>query len=474
MVRKPVSNAGGTNLLTVMQYLVRRPKYNSGITDANFLRQSNRRRTVIIDECDGVLKGNAKLVKMVNAGHGHQGVETRIIKNMPAEFRVFSPVILCGIGDFAPVAIRNRSFVIPMKRMMAGEDADEFNPDDHGPVLRIIREKINRWAEDHVGPIRECRPELDRALAMNRQRENILTLLKIADVVGGEWSRRARDALTALTERDKPLDENELLIGDIAEILLDPDAMVGDPPQRIGTGNVVFSGDLFTLLKERFPHRLLYESNFTQAKLASMLSTFDIHTDGKRRGKQVLRAYTRADFDDAITRYAPDVLAAYAEERDAVAEPATPQHEVPDQEAPFSDVAPTEGDGEHMAAPAAEPAPFPQSEAVVVPPSKGNKKRATRLEEAVHDYVCTVDAGAIVFISARFWIINDRDGKALYAHLAGAGELQLLPIEPPGLLADTETRTVKVNAETTLRLTDSDFLALRPLVKKARDAMTRQ
>jgi hypothetical protein len=93
-----------------------------------------------------------------------------------------------------------------MKRMMAGEEADEFNPDDHAPMLRPVREKIIRWAEDHVEPIHECRPELDRALAMNRQRENILTLLKIADVVGGEWSQRARDALTALTARDKPLD----------------------------------------------------------------------------------------------------------------------------------------------------------------------------------------------------------------------------------------------------------------------------
>jgi hypothetical protein len=88
--------------------------------------------------------------------------------------------------------------------------------------------------------------------------------------------------------------------------------------------------------------------------------------------------------------------------------------------------------------------------------------------------VCEVEAGAIVFASARFWIINDRDGKPFYAHLVEAGELQLLPIEPPGLAADNKTRTVQVNAETTLLLTDSDFLTVRPLIKKARGAMRRQ
>lgn len=149
--------------------------------------------------------------------------------------------------------------------------------------------------------------------------------------------RRAREALTALTARDKPMGETELLIGDIAEILLDPDVLVGEPPRQIDTGNFVFSGDLLTLLRERFPHRTIYEAGFTQAKLASMLSTFDIETNQQRRGKQVLRAYRRSDFDDPIARYAPDVVAAHA---DATAGPVTPQPEGPES----SGVAPFETD----------------------------------------------------------------------------------------------------------------------------------
>src|SRR5205823_11643795 len=113
--------------------------------------------------------------------------------------------------------------------------------------------------------------------------------------------------------------------------LLEPGKMGGDPPHPIGHNNVVFTADLWKLLKERFGDRMLYETNWSQAKLASMLRTFEIEPQriGKRRGKHVLRWYRRGDFDDAIARYAPDIAAAMTQESDttpdeARAEPATP------------------------------------------------------------------------------------------------------------------------------------------------------
>jgi hypothetical protein len=78
IVRKPVSNSGGTNLTILLLHLIRRPKYNSGMTDASFYRQANRRLTGIIDECDNPpLRSNYKLVRMINAGHGSTGTEPR-------------------------------------------------------------------------------------------------------------------------------------------------------------------------------------------------------------------------------------------------------------------------------------------------------------------------------------------------------------------------------------------------------------
>jgi hypothetical protein len=75
------------------------------------------------------------------------------------------------------------------------------------------------------------------------------------------------------------------------------------------------------------------------------------------------------------------------------------------------------------------------------------------------------DPTGVVFISARFWVIQ-RDGKACFVQLTGDGELEWSPIAAPGLVA--EDGVVHINPKRSLSLADSDFLILRPLVNKYR------
>ncbi len=67
----------------------------------------------------------------------------------------------------------------------------------------------------------------------------------------------------------------EVLLEDIATILLDPEVMVnyagtGQPPniRHIGWNNTVFSADLCDLIVQYFPHRETY-TGFTTARLAT-------------------------------------------------------------------------------------------------------------------------------------------------------------------------------------------------------------
>lgn len=46
--------------------------------------------------------------------------------------------------------------------------------------------------------------------------------------------------------------------------------------------------------------------------------------------------------------------------------------------------------------------------------------------------------------------------------------LEWLPIGEAGLLADSSTSTVRISPEKVLRLADSDFMVLRPMVNKYR------
>jgi hypothetical protein len=212
-----------------------------------------------------------------------------------------------------------------------------------------------------------------------------------------------------------------------------------------------------------------------------MLRTFDIFTDGQRRKGQVLRAYRRADFDDLIARYAPDVVAAYAEEPSEPESAATVLQEVPEREAAGSTVAAIEGAKTAMAA-APEPrttepatAEIVYPNAHVVEPGKGDKKRADALRRAVDAYVQAgkVEAERVRFISGRFWVIERQNSAPFYGHLDDHGELELLRIEAPGLVAEKDATNIRVNPGTVLRLAETDFMIVRPLVNKYRKLSAR-
>jgi hypothetical protein len=247
-----------------------------------------------------------------------------------------------------------------------------------------------------------------------------------------------------------------MLLGDIASILTDPDVTVGDPPRPIGTDNCVFSGDLCDLICLYYPHRETYQG-FTQARLASMLSRFDIAPEprGKRRGKDVLRWYRRNAFDEWLTRYgfidaAAGPMGTTTDPAKDIAKAATPlQPEVLDQKP----LAPGTG-------------LFSYRKARVMEPAKGDKKRGDRLRQAVDGMVFhgLVEPDAVEFISARFWVIH-QNRRQWFVHLKGE-TVESCPIGEAGLVA--ENGVVQVNPDTSLRLADSDFMMVRRLVNAYR------
>jgi hypothetical protein len=106
--------------------------------------------------------------------------------------------------------------------------------------------------------------------------------------------------------------------------------------------------------------------------------------------------------------------------------------------------------------------------ASVVPEGLGEKKRLKRLHREIRALVLagTVEPVNVSFISSRFWVIC-RDGQPFYVHVDG-GNLEWLAIAEPGLLADSDTSTVRISPEKVLTVADSDFTVLRPLVNKYR------
>ncbi|MGA9303996.1 MAG: DUF3631 domain-containing protein, partial [Candidatus Sulfotelmatobacter sp.] len=456
-----------------------------------------------------------RLVQMINAGHKKTSAVIMLVENVKTSkgtikvtrrYQIFAPIAMAGIGDFAPPTIKTRAFIIKLMRKMLGEEVEDFIPDEHAPMMRELRSKIFRWVKDNKDAIRHCRPELDRDLINNRQRDNATMLLQIADIIGPQCSARARDAIKFLTSSDTR-DPNEMLLGDIAMILTDPTILVGNtgdpknPPKPIGTDNAVFTGDLCDLLVRYFPHREAY-AGLTQAKVASMLRVFDIEPEPghKRRGEQVLRWYRRDRFDPWFVRYGfiesaaepvmvvddlPEGATDGAHVEDA-AKGATPLHEdaprsttnsapepvadtsTPQQGAPPEDVEAATATGEAVDSTGAPEIVYPNAR--VIPEGLGEKKRLKRLHREIEGLVLAgaVDPANVAYITSRFWVIS-RDGERYFVHVDG-GNLEWLAIAEPGLLADSDTSTVRISPEKVLTLADSDFMVLRPLVNKYRKA----
>jgi len=464
MITAPGPNSGKTTMMGVLANLVRYPEPTSAITPASFFRLAVAKKTMLIDECDPSLPSRATtrndLVAMLNMGHNRthavvERVETVNKKRIVVPYLIFGPVALSGIGDFGPATIKSRAFIFKLKPKLAHEQVEDFIPDEHAPMMRDLRSQIARWVIDNKQAIRECRPDLDRDLYNNRARDNSTTLLQIADAIGPVAAQRSREAIKALTRNDV-LDSNALLLGDIASILTDPEVRVGEPPRQIGQDGFVFTSDLCNLLVEHFPDREAYAVGFNQARLAAMLRNFDIEPEQKRRGSQVLRAYRRDAFEEWFVRYGFAEFGEVAGSDVAASEPVAVAGGQRQQPSPPPPVAAT---------PLHELFPNAHHEK----PSKGDKKRAEKLCAVVGGCVRAgkVDASRVKFTSAFFWIVEDHDGRPIWAHLNGVGELDLLLIEAPGLVADNKAGIV-INSTTTLCMAESDYQRHRALVNKAR------
>jgi hypothetical protein len=474
IITAPGPNCGKTTLLNTHTYLCRRPAlFSTNPTEAG-VRRAAKNHTIILDECDHALPKRAttadSLVGVINAGHNRvQAVVPRVevvdkVRRV-VEYPVYAMVAMGGIGNFAAPTIRSRSYVIKLRPKMVGEGGDDdFNPEDHADLFRDLRARTFRWVLDNRNAIRDCRPALNRDRYVNRARDNALMLLRIAETIGPRCAGIAREAIDALTPHDE-VNANVILLGNIAELLTDPNVRVrisDRNPQGEPIGDAVFSSDLCALVRDWFEeeHGELY-AGFSPAKLASMLSNFDIAPEkvGKRRpGETPQRYYRREVFDEWFARYGFVAPAAesVASVADAVVEgaakDATPLHpHVPDQE-------PTEQ-------PAAPEIVF--SAALVMEAAKGDKKRGNRLRAAVDVAMRAGDAepDAVRFICARFWVIQ-RDGTANYVHLTDSGELEWLPIAAPGLAI--ENGTVRISPEKSLPLNGSDLLVMRPAINKYR------
>ena len=300
-VTSPTKRCGKTNLVLILQAIVRNPQVASNISASALFRLIDQSHpTLLIDEADTQLPGNEMMRSIVNAGHTRKAA--KIIRSVgkdadyePRVFDVFGPKVLAGIGSL-PSTIEDRAIQIRMRRRTRQEQVEPLRQDRIDQQIGWIGNEILDFITPYLDELRDADPPVPAGLTSDRARDNWRPLFAIADVVGGDWPRRARQAASLLSG-DIEEEIGILILQDLRGFFTERDA------NRLSSAEIV---NRLIQLEERPWATWNYGKPLTARDLSKLLKPFGISPREFRIRDKVLRGYERQDLDDAFDRYLPE------------------------------------------------------------------------------------------------------------------------------------------------------------------------
>ncbi|MFC4035306.1 DUF3631 domain-containing protein [Streptomyces polygonati] len=302
----PTKACGKSRLLDVLLETVHEPFITVNSSPAAIFRSiTEQPPTLLVDEADTIF-GSAKMAEkneemrgLLNAGHQRNRPTTRVTgaEHKPVKFPTFAMAAIAGIGDL-PDTIMDRAVIIRMRKRLETEHVDDFRTRTAIPFLHQVRDRLADWLVTRLEAAADLVPAMP---VRDRAADTWEPLVAVADLAGGEWPQRARNACRVMTEREKG---NEQDRGTKVRILTDLRAAFasqGDPA-LLATGTLLdtLNADPEAPWHEQGP------AGLTARKLQMLLADYEIHSANRRfdNGTQ-RRGYARADFTDAWNRYCP-------------------------------------------------------------------------------------------------------------------------------------------------------------------------
>lgn len=289
---------GKTRLLECLSAIVRRPLVATPSPASLFRTIELCRPTFVLDEVDNLVKESEEWRLLLNAGHTKRTAS--VIRSVgddfkPRRFSTWCPKALGGIGDLA-VTTSDRAIILRLTRKPPDVEVTRLTSAELRTFHPLAR-KLARWALDSIDPssppewpVPDAPPGLD-----DRAADNWGPLLAIADMAGGEWPEKAREAavlISADTREEK----------DVATQL------VRDSFLAFGEDEELSAAELIDRLCS---DSLSPWSTFSRGgkpispkRLAQMLGRFSIRPAHTRKGN----FYRRADLEPVIKAYFPTLL----------------------------------------------------------------------------------------------------------------------------------------------------------------------
>jgi putative DNA primase/helicase len=293
---------GKTELLAAVARLVPKPSMNVESTGPNVYRYVDAHKpTLIIDEADDLFTRKSDLKHIINASWTRG---TKIPRQVSingiwttVHFDPFCPKALGLLGRNLPHALKTRSIEIRMvpkreEEKVAFEHTDDFE-------FATLRRELMRFAADHAAALKTMQPTLPPGLN-NRAAMNWKLQLAIAELAGGPWPERAREAAERLSRSGRQPSDGVKLLGAIRRMFAESD-------KKVLASKAIVS----ELVKDPTDIWVVYNRGgaVTQRQVAHLLSAYEITPDTvhpTRRPSDSPKGYKFEQFEDVFARYLPD------------------------------------------------------------------------------------------------------------------------------------------------------------------------
>jgi putative DNA primase/helicase len=292
-------NSGKTTLVNLVGFMVPRGLSSVGISEAALFRSIELHEpTLIVDEADVALVENEPLRAVFNSGWTRGSGVLRCVgdDNTPHLFPTFCPKIIGMKGRKLPDTTMSRCIVIELQRKKPSERVEYFDHRDD-PDLGNLRRQALRWSMDNVEALKAVRPAMPAGFE-NRLGDNWRLMLAIADLVGGEWPDKARQAAMAVARVDASDDASTgvKLLTDIHDIFAERGI------DRLRSEEIIIA---LVDMENRPWGEWKAGRPITQRQLARLLKPFQIYPRAIRAGDARAKGYLLDQFSDAFERYLP-------------------------------------------------------------------------------------------------------------------------------------------------------------------------
>ena len=294
LLSSPTKRCGKTRLLGILRHLVKKGLQAASISPAALFRVVELERpTLLLDEFDQQANVD-DFLNLLNSGHERSGAAIRLIPKdkdfVPRSFSTFCPKIIAMIGKPKDTLV-DRSIVVAMQRKKPQDALERITP-DVTRTLRVHQQKLARWSAD-VGELPDVEP---LNTTNDREADNWLPLLTVAEMAGGDWVKRARDAAKVLSKDVEDDSVKIQLLQDIRQSFKEAEA------DKLTTSELLDKMKLF----EESPWNDWNSGKGLNARgLAILLKPFGVQSKNIRINDKVLKGYARQDFDTVFDRYIP-------------------------------------------------------------------------------------------------------------------------------------------------------------------------